>query len=149
MSPRIISLTCRLTITWFSISSARLRSLAFNTCQIIIPAKSAVLNAIEKAAAGLRGGWIVTELHDGLLITSDSGETYHATGTCGCRAFENGRVCKHRVAYRIVEIYNSTPEPKRPVSPRVPTITRSIQRRVESDYTGSRYTAVYCDGWAI
>jgi hypothetical protein len=41
----------------------------------------ALLNAIEKAAAGLRGAWIVTELVDGLLITSDSGETYKARRT--------------------------------------------------------------------
>jgi hypothetical protein len=94
----------------------------------------ALLNAIDKAAAGLRGGWIVSELHDGLLITSDSGQTYHANGSCSCAAYRNGMVCKHRVAYRIVSIYHETPEPKRPASPRVPTITRSIER----DYTGAR-----------
>jgi len=101
----------------------------------------ALLNAIDRAGDGLRGGWIVSELHDGLLITSDSGETYKANGTCGCAAYRKGMVCKHRVAYRIVSIYHATPEPKRPA----PRVTRSIER----NYNGPRITVYRVDGWTI
>jgi hypothetical protein len=80
---------------------------AIETARAKAAGNRALLNAIEKAAVGLRGAWIVTELHDGLLITSDSGETYKANGTCGCAAYANGMVCKHRVAYRIVSIYQT------------------------------------------
>jgi hypothetical protein len=103
----------------------------------------ALLNAIEKAATGLRGGWIVSELVDGLLITSDSGATYHANGTCGCAAYHNGMVCKHRVAYRIVSIYHETPEPKRQAS--APRVVHSIER----NYNGPRLTVYRVNGWAI
>jgi hypothetical protein len=102
----------------------------------------ALINAIDKAAAGLRGAWVVTELQSALVVTTESGETYFANGTCGCAAYRNGMICKHRVAYRIVEIYNATPEPK----PRVPCVIRSIERDI---ITGRRVRAVYCDGWSI
>jgi hypothetical protein len=118
---------------------------AIETAKAKAAGNRALLNAIEKAAAGLRGSWIVTELHDGLMVTTESGETYKCNGVCSCAAYRNGMVCKHRVAYRIVEIYNATPEPKRPASPRVPTITRSIER----DYAGNRYAVTRCDGWHI
>jgi hypothetical protein len=71
---------------------------------------ASLLRAIEKAATGLRGAWIVSELHSSLLITTESGETYRANGTCGCKAFANGMICKHRVAYRIVALYNEIEE---------------------------------------
>src|SRR5262245_35219624 len=118
---------------------------AIETARTKAAGNRAVLNAIDKAAAGLRGAWIVTELHDGLLITSDSGESYHANGTCGCAAYRNGMVCKHRVAYRIVSIYHETPEPKPEPTKTAPRVTRSIER----DYTGARYAVTYCNGWAI
>ena len=83
---------------------------ALETAKAKAAGNRALLNAIQKAADGLRGGWIVTELHEGLLITSDSGETYKANGTCGCAAYHNGMICKHRVAYRIVTLYHATLE---------------------------------------
>jgi hypothetical protein len=101
------------------------------------------LRAIDKAVAGLRGGWIVTELHDGLLITSDSGETYKANGVCSCAAYRNGMACKHRAAARLVEIYNATPEPKRPAS--APRVVRSVER----NFNGPRLTVYRCDGWLV
>jgi hypothetical protein len=120
---------------------------AIKTARKAANGNRALINAIDKAAAGLRGGWIVTELMSGLLITSDSGETYKANGTCGCKAYANGMVCKHRVAYRIVALYHEAEAVQetapRPV--RVPKITRSI----ETDYTGARVRAVYCDNWAV
>jgi hypothetical protein len=114
---------------------------AIETARQAANGNRALLNAVEKAAAGLRGTWIVTELHDGLLITSDGGETYRANGTCSCVAYRNGMVCKRRVAYRIVALYHEAEAVKqaapRPV--RVPRITRSIER----DFTGARVRAVY------
>ena len=83
---------------------------AIETAKAKAAGNRALLNSIDKAAAGLRGAWIVTELVDGLLITSDSGETYKANGTCGCAAYHNGMICKHRVAYRIVTLYHATLE---------------------------------------
>lgn len=65
------------------------------------------INAIDKAVAGLTGGaWIVTELHDGLMITTESGETYHANGVCQCKAFEFNTPCRHRAAAQLVKRYH-------------------------------------------
>ena len=89
---------------------------AIETARTKANGNRALLNAIEKAATGLRGTWIVTELHDGLLITSDSGETYKANGVCSCAAYGSEMICKHRVACRIVSIYReleTAPAPKR------------------------------------
>jgi hypothetical protein len=64
------------------------------------------INAIDKAVEGLNGTWIVTELMEGLLITTESGETYHANGKCGCRAYQLNQPCKHRAAVKLVKRYN-------------------------------------------
>lgn len=102
------------------------------------------INAIDKAVAGLLGGGrIVTELHDGLMITTDSGETCRANGMCGCKAFKNGQPCKHRALAKLIENYHEA-EAAKPAS-RVPRIVRSV----ESDRRGQRYTVVRCNGWAI
>jgi hypothetical protein len=119
---------------------------AIETARAKAAGNRALLNAIEKAAIGLRGGWIVTELHDGLLITSDSGETYKSNGVCGCAAYRNGMVCKHRVAYRVVELDNaSEPVATKVATSRAPRVVRSVER----DYTGARVRVVRCDGWSI
>src|SRR5262249_43831460 len=69
------------------------------------------INAIDKAVDGLLGNaWIVTELVEGLLITTESGETYHANGACQCKAYENGQACKHRAAARLVQMMNEKEE---------------------------------------
>jgi hypothetical protein len=64
------------------------------------------LSAINRAVEGLQGGWIVTELADCLMVTTESGETYRANGVCQCKAFELGQPCKHRAAARLIEMYN-------------------------------------------
>lgn len=66
-------------------------------------------NAIDKAVAGVESGkWIVTELANGIAVTTESGETYFAYGVCDCKAFENGQACKHRALARLIEIANET-----------------------------------------
>ena len=80
---------------------------AIETARAKAGSNRALQNGITRAAEGLRGAWVVTELHDGLFITSDSGASYKANGTCSCPAFRNGQICKHRIAYRIVALYHS------------------------------------------
>jgi hypothetical protein len=67
------------------------------------------LSAIDKAQAGvISGWWIVTELFDGILVTTERGESYHANGVCSCRAFDLGQPCKHRALARLIDLYNET-----------------------------------------
>jgi len=68
---------------------------AIETAKAKAAGNRALLNAIGRAVDGLRGGRIVSELHDGLLITGDSGATYKANGSCSCAAYRNGTVCEH------------------------------------------------------
>jgi hypothetical protein len=69
------------------------------------------LSAIDKAVAGVESGWwLVTELHDGIMVTTETGQTYHANGSCQCRAFELGQPCKHRALARLVEIASEIEE---------------------------------------
>src|SRR5215813_11995408 len=64
-------------------------------------------NAIDKAQAGIVSGWwIVTELHDSVAITTESGQTYFANGTCSCPAYNNGQPCKHRALARLIDLYH-------------------------------------------
>jgi hypothetical protein len=67
------------------------------------------LNAIDKAVAGFES-WIVTELAHSILVTTDSGETYHANGSCNCKAYTHGgkSACKHRALYRLIQIAHET-----------------------------------------
>src|SRR5262249_59975664 len=62
--------------------------------------------AIDKAAAGLIGAWIVTELFNCIAVTTESGETYFANGSCHCKAYALRTPCNHRAAARLVEMYN-------------------------------------------
>jgi hypothetical protein len=66
------------------------------------------LNAIDKAVVGLKGGWIVTELKDSVLITTESGNTYHANGVCQCKAYQAHTPCKHRAAARLLALMSET-----------------------------------------
>ena len=58
--------------------------------QVVETAKAAAnsprwLSAIDKAAAGIVSGWwIVTELHNSVAITTETGKTYFANGVCQC-----------------------------------------------------------------
>lgn len=64
------------------------------------------VNAIDRAVAGLLGGWIVTELANCLAITTESGKTYFANGHCQCDAFFRDQPCKHRAAAKLLANYN-------------------------------------------
>jgi len=37
-------------------------------------------------------------------MTTESGETYFANGSCQCKAYANGQPCKHRCAARILDL---------------------------------------------
>jgi hypothetical protein len=67
------------------------------------------LAAIDKAVAGFES-WIITELHDHILVTTESGETYHSNGVCQCKAYTHGgkSACKHRALYRLIQIARET-----------------------------------------
>jgi len=59
-------------------------------------------NSIDKAVAGVVSGWwVITELADGVMVTTETGKTYHANGRCSRRAYELGRPCKHRALARL------------------------------------------------
>src|SRR5262245_16684624 len=90
------------------------------------------INAIDKAVEGLTGTWIVTELADCLLITTESGETYRANGVCQCKAYEFGQACKHRAAARLVEMMHKEEAPAASPSPSVsPMHEWTYQQRVK------------------
>jgi len=64
--------------------------------------------AIDRALAGLLGGWIVTEHIGYVLITTDSGQTYTVNGFCNCQAGKNGNSkCKHRCATRLLALFRA------------------------------------------
>jgi hypothetical protein len=108
-------------------------------------------NAIDKAVAGVVSGWwIITELHDGLMVTTEGGQTYHVNGRCSCRAAELGQPCKHIALRRLLDLYNesdmvATKGATSAAPHRVPTITRGVER----DRFGVRHTVTRCDGWMI
>jgi hypothetical protein len=65
--------------------------------------------AIDKAVAGVESGWwIITELADCVVVTTETGKTYFANGVCQCEAFKNGQPCKHRALARLAELYEAT-----------------------------------------
>jgi len=93
------------------------------------------MRAIEKAAAGLMGAWIVTELMSGLLITTESGETYHVNGHCICKAAQSGDViCKHRAAKRLITLYNEMETAPAPAPLSREEIEREIEQRWAARY---------------
>jgi hypothetical protein len=101
------------------------------------------INAIDKAVAGVVSGtWIVTELADGIAVTTESGKTYFANGHCQCEAYRRGAPCKHRAAARLIELYNAAAGL---AVVRAPRVTRSVER----DYTGARFAVTRCNDWVI
>jgi hypothetical protein len=65
------------------------------------------INAIDRAVDGLHGGqWIITELFDGIMVTTESGKTYRANGKCECEAYLNGMPCKHLALRRLLDLYH-------------------------------------------
>jgi len=69
-------------------------------------------NAFARAAEMIRGGALIHWTGGSLLVHSGSGRVYEAGATCQCEAFLRGRPCKHRAAYRLVRLYNSTARPR-------------------------------------
>jgi hypothetical protein len=68
-------------------------------------------NAFARAAAMIRAGALMHWTGGSLLVLSDSGRVYEAGAACQCEAFLRGLPCKHRAAYRLVRLYNSTHRP--------------------------------------
>jgi hypothetical protein len=67
------------------------------------------LSAIDKAVAGVVSGWwVVTELHNGVAVTTETGRTYFADGVCQCEAYRQGQPCEHRTLARLIDLYNET-----------------------------------------
>src|SRR5262245_25015339 len=105
--------------------------------------------AIDKAIAGVVSGWwVITELADGVMLTTECGHTYHANGACQCRAYELGQPCKHRALARLIELYNEETAHKAVSSPRV---VRSVERNYnpKTGKIGRRFEVVTIDGWTI
>ena len=65
-------------------------------------------NAFARAAEMIRGGSLMHWTGGSLLVLSESGRVYEAGAACQCEAFLRGRPCKHRAAYKLVQMYNST-----------------------------------------
>jgi hypothetical protein len=69
-------------------------------------------NAIRRGAELIQSNRCLQMADDGtLLILSDSGHNYAVNGVCRteqglCPAFANHRPCKHRAAYRLLQLYN-------------------------------------------
>src|SRR5262249_5227898 len=75
------------------------------------------LSAIDKALAGVVSGWwVITELFDSVAITTESGRTYFANGSCQCKAYELGQPCKHRALARLLDLYHEAENVTRAVS---------------------------------
>lgn len=77
------------------------------------------LRAIAKADAQVQSNPCITELANGVLITSPSGRTYLANGVCQCEAYKHGMACWHRAAAQLIARYNEAlaapaPAPAKP-----------------------------------
>ena len=69
-------------------------------------------NAIKRGAELIQSNRCLQMEDDGtLLILSESGHNYAVNGACRteqglCPAFANHKPCKHRAAYRLLQLYN-------------------------------------------
>src|SRR5262247_607715 len=88
--------------------------------------------AIDKAVAGVESGWwVITELADSVAVTTETGKTYFANGSCQCRAYELNQPCKHRALARLIELYNESDKlATKAATSAEPRIVRSIERDV-------------------
>jgi len=69
------------------------------------------INAIRRGAELLRSNRCLPVADGTLLILSESGRNYTVSGSCRtddglCPAFANNRPCKHRAAYRLLQLYD-------------------------------------------
>lgn len=113
------------------------------------------INAINKAVDGLLGTWIVTELADCLLITTDNG-TYHANGACQCKSYEFGKPCSHRAAAKLVKNMNEVADvatstfETRETAPRVNTQPlATFDQMATAPIVKPQPRGTYCSGWSI
>ncbi len=95
------------------------------------------INAIDKAVEGLTGAWIVTELVEGLLITTESGETYHANGKCECKAYQLNQPCKHRAAAQLVKRMDEVATPA------------TFDQMTSAQMVRPQPEGTYYNGWSI
>lgn len=68
------------------------------------------VNAIKRGAQLLESNRCLLIDNGSLLILSESGHNYTVNGSCRtddglCPAFANHKPCKHRAAYRLLELY--------------------------------------------
>lgn len=69
-------------------------------------------NAIKRAAELIQSNRCLFSKDNGtLLILSESGHNYTVNGSCRtddglCPAFANHKPCKHRAAYRLLQLYD-------------------------------------------
>ncbi len=94
------------------------------------------LNAIDKAVDGLLGAWIVTELVEGLLITTENG-TYHANGACQCKSYEFGKPCSHRAAAQLVKRMDEVATPA------------TFDQMASAQMVRPQPEGTYYNGWSI
>src|SRR5262245_10494439 len=81
------------------------------------------LRAIAKADAQVQSNPCITELANGVMITSPSGRTYLANGVCQCEAYKHRMACWHRAAAQLIARYNEAlaapvPAPAKPADER-------------------------------
>lgn len=64
---------------------------------------------IDDVAETLLCNPFIADMDGGLLITSDKSQNIYFTrkGRCNCKAADFKRVCWHRLADRLVRLYNS------------------------------------------
>lgn len=136
------------------ILNTRIWNETINAAKAAASTSPAWLRAIERAAREIErskywsfNGGVLT------LISTTSNQTYKIDENHTCEACANGHTaCKHRAARRLMLRYTerlnagaSSPAPAAAPAP----VPSRIVRRVECERTGRKYTAVYCDGWAV
>ena len=66
---------------------------------------------IDAAAEMLRTNPCITETVAGLAITTDNGTYCASENRCQCRASQFGKVCRHRIAVRLLALMATDAEP--------------------------------------
>lgn len=80
----------------------------FNKTVEAAKAKAPEMTAqIDKAAETLLSNPFIHDDGRGLLIAGETGVYYAKANACTCKAAEFHRVCYHRIADRLVRLYNS------------------------------------------
>ena len=89
------------------ILNTRIWSLTVEAAKLAAVSSPRWLAAIDKAVAGVTSGWwIVTELYNSVVITTETGKTYFVNGHCQCEAYRRNQPCKHIALARLLDRYN-------------------------------------------